>query len=395
VKRICKVMEVCACSIFLKNNDRTLLRTTSYGVNRRGITLKKSDFVEQETYSIGISDCITGKIYDEGQSKYINNIQELMNEAKNNNSLIRKINTEAVLHYSKKISITLQNAIFSPLIVEGEKIGVLRALQKRRLDHLGGNNFDDDDLTAFDALAGLVAIAINNSNIIKKLKDTQRSKSELIDLYAHNLKNRVQPLTSVSNRFKKGKTGEFEIQILTTETQRLKTIVDTMLLLSRQETGKEIVPVLKHIDLKKLLKEVCTAYHFAAQDKSMKFKLEISDDFPESCQLDEEMIRDSLMNLIDNAIKFGLSDSIITIVLKLEQSNIIVSIGNKGQLIQSSEIETVFNQYYKSPKSTGTGIGLAHVRLVSIAHGGKVYIDPEYKLGIRIIMSIPLNPETY
>jgi signal transduction histidine kinase len=389
VKHVCEVMDVCTCSIFLFDKSKNILeRNTSYGRTKDRKPFEESDFM-QEQYEPGKYK--TGQVFQTGDATYENEVQQIIYsiiETNKSSEEIKGFNIIAVNYYSKKIGEPQRNAIFAPLQVENNKIGVLRALHKLRMDHFGGRDFDDDDLTAFQALAGLIAIAINNSRIMRQLENAKQAKADLINLYSHSLKNRIQPLDLLTERFKRGNTGELENKILISEMSRLKTVADTMLLVSRQEAGTTIIPKKESINLYKLIEDTVEVYKMYAEDKLMNIEISPQDNFSENFFLDREMIRDAVINLLDNAIIYGKENSNIMVELEIKNSDILIKVSNEGSVINQSEQKSIFKQYYKSKESTGTGIGLAHVKLVSEAHGGRAFVNPDYNKGVQIIIVI-------
>jgi signal transduction histidine kinase len=90
---------------------------------------------------------------------------------------------------------------------------------------------------------------------------------------------------------------------------------------------------------------------------------------------DPERLLQAFLNILDNAIKHSVPDSMVLITGKIEGGQVAVKIQDQGQGIRESDIPHIFEQFYTADRSrqgSGTGLGLAIARRIVEAHGGAI-----------------------
>jgi len=113
-------------------------------------------------------------------------------------------------------------------------------------------------------------------------------------------------------------------------------------------------------------------------------------------QIDKNKIEQVMTNLITNAIKFSQANTIINVGLKLDETNVIISVTDQGQGIDKEELNLLFKPFKKtSTKSTAgeksTGLGLFIVKRIVEAHNGKIWAESELTKGSTFIVSLPIH----
>ena len=114
-------------------------------------------------------------------------------------------------------------------------------------------------------------------------------------------------------------------------------------------------------------------------------------------QTDPKLVRQVLDNLISNAIKYSPTGSNITVSLHLDSNNeISVSIQDEGIGINDTELEKVFNRFYRSSSSNskntpGSGLGLSICKEIISTLKGKIYAKSKLNQGSTFIFSLPIN----
>jgi len=390
VRRVCKVMNTAVCSIFLydeKSNELVLRRKTTHIIDADKKHFSKIDF--QEEYKPG--EAITGRVFENDESLIANDLSEKA-EKQRRGVVQNAINLEAYDFYSDLLKEPLRNGLFTILRTKEKKIGVIRTMNKRRRDHFGHADFDQDDLVAFEALSGQIAVAIENANLIKELNDLQQTRASIIGDYSHTMKNLLQPLVSLSSLLHDGNGANNELwQLFRNEISRIRTTVNTMLRLVQAETD-EIKLKLASFDISDLINDVIMPYEILARDKKMTIHTNINN-INGKVNLDKQLIYDSIANLIDNAIKYGKEESQITVEAFTKNTNLHIAVLNYGDEIRPEDRRKIFEKFYSGKDVLANikqiGLGLSFVNVVCQAHKGSVYVDPNFKKGARIIMKIP------
>jgi signal transduction histidine kinase len=115
---------------------------------------------------------------------------------------------------------------------------------------------------------------------------------------------------------------------------------------------------------------------------------------------DANALRRALENLVMNAIKYGRSDSPVTLTLTIQFGRAIFSVHNEGEPIPIDEREAIFQvfrrrQAEKSRTKQGWGLGLALVRGVAEAHGGSIVVESSAEQGTTFILDIPVDARPF
>jgi two-component system sensor histidine kinase KdpD len=108
---------------------------------------------------------------------------------------------------------------------------------------------------------------------------------------------------------------------------------------------------------------------------------------------DRKLLQMALVQLLDNACKYGLPGSRVDVRVREEQCELLVTVANKGSFIPDEEREKIFQRFYRCPKSaraiSGTGIGLSVVRRITEAHRGRAWVDSDRASGTTFTMALP------
>jgi signal transduction histidine kinase len=113
---------------------------------------------------------------------------------------------------------------------------------------------------------------------------------------------------------------------------------------------------------------------------------------PPKLELDEDMIRRVIINLLENAIKFSPLNTEVTVGIKPGRDEVIVFIEDQGPGIPETYRERIFEKYFRldtEGKSRGLGLGLSFCQLAVQAHGGKIWVESGKPIGSRFLFSLP------
>lgn len=179
-------------------------------------------------------------------------------------------------------------------------------------------------------------------------------------------------------------------QIIQKNTDRLIRMVKTMLDIEHIETGAEGVLKLSRIDLNRVIRESVNSFTYDAGQRHLGLKV----DSPELPLLDadEDRIRQVLINLLANAVKFSPENCTITISTAILDDMIQVSVSDEGIGISAAHRELIFERFFRCGGKEGSGLGLAICRAIIEAHGGTIQAtDPPAGVGACISFTLPLT----
>jgi len=174
------------------------------------------------------------------------------------------------------------------------------------------------------------------------------------------------------------------------ETLRMSGIIENLLLLAKGDSGQELI-VKEPLDLRKLLSEAYDECVIIASQKSIKVTLKQPD---EAMILgDGQRLRQMLLNLIDNAVKYNHENGKISFTLVRENSVAKISIADNGIGIPEHDIPRIFDRFYRVDRAKempGVGLGLSIAKWIAEAHGGTISVVSQLNKGSEFIVALPL-----
>ena len=258
-----------------------------------------------------------------------------------------------------------------------------------------------------------VAVAIQNATLFQKLKDMDKMKSDFLSTVSHELQT---PLTSiigfaemVKRKFEGSIVKELNptseknniavvkirrnINIILSEGERLSSLINDLLDISRMEAGK-IRLNMREIDIEEIITQVITLTNPIIRDKSVQVILNIRETLPK-IMADKDKLIQVIINLISNAIKFT-EEGCIVCTARQVQENIIVSISDTGVGIREEDKKYIFEKFSQAcdpitNKTKGTGLGLAICKYIIEEHCGEIWVESEVEKGTDISFSIPIS----
>jgi two-component system, NtrC family, sensor histidine kinase GlrK len=241
-----------------------------------------------------------------------------------------------------------------------------------------------------------LAVAVNK--MCEKLKEVDKVKSEFFSAMSHELRT---PLTSIRegiSLLQEGVGGSMTdkqqrlLGILSQETNRLIGLVNSVLDLSKMEAGM-MVYHFKQESLAPLIKKVVVEVAPIIEGRKILVKEAISDELP-PLRMDKERILQALRNLIGNAVKFTPEEGEIRISAFREDNGVAFSVQDTGPGIPKENLGAIFEKFSQPPVKAsewakGTGLGLAFVKHIITAHGGKVWAESEPRQGSTFTFVLP------
>jgi heavy metal sensor kinase len=219
---------------------------------------------------------------------------------------------------------------------------------------------------------------------------------EMTDHIAHDLRSpltRIRGHAEVTLTTAKSLT-EYETMAADTieECDRLLDMINTMLLISKTESGVDILTV-EEVDLAALVQEACELFLPTTEDKGVKLSWQV----PERSLLraDTRMIQRLLSNLLDNAIKYTPSKGSVSVSLEEQEKNLVIDVKDSGIGISPGDLPHIFERFYRCDRSRsleGIGLGLSLARSIARAHGGDILAFSKLDEGSTFRVILPKFP---
>ncbi len=247
--------------------------------------------------------------------------------------------------------------------------------------------------------AGRVTSAIAIIRNAQKDREIEEIKSDFISIVSHELRT---PLTAIkgflSMLLKKdfGELNDKQYHFLSRvyqSNQRMIDLVEDLLDASYIESGK-IVLTPRPIAIEQIAREVVTELASKGFEQQIMIKVTRRQRLP-LVLADDNRLRQVLVNLIDNAIKYSMPGSEVVIDFKVDSDELVTCISDSGVGVSPAQIDKLFQKFGRiynplSVKAGGTGLGLFIVKNLVESHGGRIWVTTREGKGSKFSFSLPV-----
>jgi two-component system sensor histidine kinase KdpD len=254
-----------------------------------------------------------------------------------------------------------------------------------------------------NAIASLIAItfdryrAFANESRIETERRTEQLRSTVLDSLAHAYKTPLTAIRAASTGLGEMgnlSVGQAELVALIDEQAGLLNELTTRLLTTARLDAGEVALHASPVGVASLIEEVVASLSDRLATMKVAIKLE-DDDLVLSC--DRQLMVMLLTQYVDNACKYSIFGTTITIKVVRARAEAIFSVHSYGPVIPMADRERIFNRYYRSStqsnRAAGTGIGLSVAKRVAVIHGGYVWVTSEEVEGTTFYAAIPAPVE--
>ena len=232
---------------------------------------------------------------------------------------------------------------------------------------------------------------------LTELKGLQTMRRELVGNISHEFRTPLAGIKAMVETLQGGAVDDREaardfFDRIEAEVDRLAQSVAELTELSRIETGR-VELELEPVNLNLLVEEVITQLKPQAERQGLSLKNELAADLP-LVQAHKERIRQVIVNLMHNAIKFNRPGGSVSAATKRFEDTVVIEISDTGTGIASDDLPRIFERFYKADRSRagqGTGMGLAIAKHIVEAHGGEIRAQSEEGKGSTFSFSLPIT----
>ena len=241
---------------------------------------------------------------------------------------------------------------------------------------------------------GRLAFVFNDT--LTRLESSFEQMRRFTAHVSHELRTPLTAIRSVGEVGLRGRRKESAyreiIGSMLEEVDRLAGLVDRLLTLSRAETGPAKL-TLDAVDLFALAGEVATQLEVLAEEKQQTISLERTGAPPE-WRGDRTVLRQALLNLVDNAIKYTPVGGRITVRVEGSSSGVILEVSDTGPGIPESLHSRIFDRFYRVKRmpvseQEGTGLGLSIAKWAVEGNGGRLTLQESSSSGSTFRITLP------
>ncbi len=288
----------------------------------------------------------------------------------------------------KTTQLITRSLLAVPMNVQGEPIGVLEVINKRE-----GRRWTQEDVDTLSTLANQAAIAVQNARLFQQ--------SDFIAEMVHELRTPLAALkASIALLLRPTLPEEMREEIVRTmqqETERLTNLTNDFLDLARLESGRaRLAPT--HFGVRELV-EGCVEL---VRPRAAEWHITIAvHGARHTTEADRNKIKQVLLNLLTNAIKYNREGGTITCTVetaaeapdRCPPEHLLVSVADSGVGMSEEEQSHIFEKFYRAPSVandvSGTGLGLAIARRIIEAHECHMGFTSQQGVGTTFYFTLP------
>jgi len=226
------------------------------------------------------------------------------------------------------------------------------------------------------------------SELYKKVKETEQMQKDFINIAAHELRNPIQPILALTEILRNKTTDNEQrelLDVVVRSVKKLKQLIEDVLDVTRIESQS----LQLHKERFNLSEMILNAF---ADFRNQSIKLELVSKEDIFIEADKGRMYQVISNLLNNAIKFTNEGTIITTVEK-KDNYVIISIKDSGTGIDSEIFPRLFSKFATKSEIAGTGLGLFISKSIIEAHGGRIWAEnnKDGEKGATFHFSLPLS----
>lgn len=258
----------------------------------------------------------------------------------------------------------------------------------------------DEELTFLGNYAELVSSTLERKATQLDLQASavraeaaNRAKTEFVANLSHELRT---PLTAILGYAEiMSKTGDTKyIDEIDKSAQHLRDIVQDALDIASIDAGRMMLAV-HELSLESTIESAIAQVEMRARRAGVSIRVAVDDDTP-TVFADGRKLRQILINLLVNAVKFNREDGSITVRVSADDHSYAIEVEDTGVGIASRDFERIFESFiYVDAETDGVGLGLALVRRFAEAHGGTVTVASEVGIGSTFRVELPRDARQF
>lgn len=241
--------------------------------------------------------------------------------------------------------------------------------------------------------------AMQKKQEVEMLRENERFRKEFLQNLSHELKTPIFAIQGYVDTLLSGAINDEKVNIkflqnTSRNIERLVNLLDDLDEISKLESGEWKLN-LKTFVIQDVVKEIYDSLEIKLHEKNIHAFIKKGCELPLTVVADKEKIRQVLINIIDNAIKYGRENgNIEASFYKVDERNILIEISDDGYGIAPEHMQRLFERFYRtdlarSRGAGGSGLGLSICKHIIEAHGQSIHVRSKIDVGTTFGFSLP------
>ncbi len=245
-------------------------------------------------------------------------------------------------------------------------------------------------------------LAATFNEMLRRIEELFRAQQRFVADVSHELRSPLTGIRGNLDLLRRGaaddpKARQEALAAIDSEAARMQRLVADLLLLAQADAGVQLQKQIVELDT--LLLDVYRQARLTASG----VKVALGKEDQAQVMGDPDRLKQLLLNLVDNAIKYTPSGGEVTLSLERDTHGVRVSVADTGAGIPPRDLSKIFDRFYRADKARsrdplagsggGTGLGLAIAKWIADAHGGRIEVQSEMGKGSTFTVWLPLVAE--
>ena len=229
---------------------------------------------------------------------------------------------------------------------------------------------------------------------IESLKNTEAYRKEFLQNLAHEFKTPIFAIqgyvdTLLNGALENPAVNKKFLENAARNVERMVNLVSDLDEISKLESGEQ--PLYKEsFIIQELIKEVYETLSIKTAPRNIKCTIKKGCELPINVFADKEKIRQVMLNLVENATKYGKQNGyIVASIYKADEKHVLIEISDDGVGIAEEHLHRIFERFYRTDRGRsrdvgGTGLGLAICKHIIEAHGQSIHVRSKLDVGTTI-----------
>ena len=250
-------------------------------------------------------------------------------------------------------------------------------------------------------LAGLLVFGLSFFLARMSLRPVEHAFSEqqrFVQDASHELKTPLTVILANLSILKSHPTATIHEEVLwiqntETEARRMQELTERLLFLAKADS-KRLSPKIERLSLSQLTEAAALPFTALAFERGLTLETKLEAEL--YVKGDARALTQLLAILIDNALKYARSGSVVTVRLARQKKHALLSVHNEGEVIPQDALPHLFDRFYRVDKSRaraqgGYGLGLSIAKTIAHAHGGDIRVESSAEHGTCFTTTLPLS----